>query len=131
MTNVYDKVRYPSMVHPGSHPARMSALAHLYGRPSAAWRCRVLEIGCGDGTNLLSLAAAAPQSQFVGFDLAESAIARGRAMAAAAGLTNLELSTNDILNAPQPLGEFDYVLAHGIYAWVPASIRDALMPLIG
>ena len=52
-------------------------------------------------------------------------------MAAAAGLTNLELSTNDILNAPQPLGEFDYVLAHGIYAWVPASIRDALMPLIG
>src|ERR1700704_5797557 len=77
MTNVYDKVRYPSMVHPGSHPARMSALAHLYGRPSApAWRCRVLEIGCGDGTNLLSLAAAAPQSQFVGFDLAESAIAR-------------------------------------------------------
>ena len=52
-------------------------------------------------------------------------------MAAAAGLTNLELSTNDILNAPQSLGEFDYVLAHGIYAWVPASIRDALMPLIG
>lgn len=132
MTNVYDEVRYPSVVHSGSHPARLSALACLYGRAAPpAWRCRVLEIGCGDGANLLSLAAAAPLSQFVGFDLAESAIAGGRAMAAAAGLGNLELSTMNILHVPDSLGEFDYVIAHGLYAWVPAAVREALMQLIG
>ncbi len=132
MTSAYDEVRYPSFLHPGTHPARLSALARLYGRTvPPAWHCRVLEVGCGEAANLLSLAAAAPQSQFVGFDLAETAIARGRALAAAAGLTNLELSAMDILDAPDSLGEFDYVIAHGLYAWVPAPVREALMLLIG
>ena len=79
----------------------------------------------------MSIAATAPRSQFVGFDLAETAIAKGRAMAVAAGLTNVELSVMDILEAPESLGEFDYIIAHGVYAWVPAPVRDAMMRLIG
>src|SRR5258708_40024885 len=132
MTNAYDQVHYPSNVHVDSHPTRLSALACLYGRPFApASHCRVLEIGCGDGANILSMAATAPQSSFVGFDYAETAVARGLTMAAAAGLTNVDISTMDILNAPESLGEFDYVIAHGVYAWVPPPVREALMRLIG
>ncbi|SRR5579871_17596 len=130
--NVYDQVRYPGAPQPSSHPARLSALARLYGRSFAPpSRCRVLEAGCGDGANLLSMAATAPQSRFVGFDLAETAIAQARATATAAGLTNVEFCVMDIKDVPESLGEFDYVIAHGVYAWVPASVRDALMRLIG
>src|SRR5215470_9556341 len=132
MTNSYDRVRYPSMVQEGLHPASLSVFACLLDRPFApASHCRVLEIGCGEGVNLLSIAATAPRSQFVGFDLAESAIATGRATAAAAELTNVEFSVMDILSAPDSLTEFDYIIAHGVYAWVPAPVRDAMMRLIG
>jgi SAM-dependent methyltransferase len=130
--NAYDQVRYPGAPQPSSHPAKLSALACLYGRSFASpSHCRVLEAGCGDGANLLSMAATAPQSRFVGFDLAETAIAQARATATAAGLTNVEFSVMDIEDAPESLGEFDYIIAHGIYAWVPAHIREALMRLIG
>lgn len=128
----YDQVRYPGTQQPTSHPTRMSTLAYLYGRKFASpSHCRVLELGCGDGTNLLSMAATAPQSQFVGLDLAESAIVEGRAMAIAAGLTNVELLVMDIKDVPSALGEFDYIVAHGVYAWVAAPVREALMSLIG
>ena len=128
----YDQIRYPSMVHESLHPARLSVFACLHDRPFApASRCRLLEIGCGDGMNLMSIAATAPQSQFVGFDLAGTTIATGRAMAAAAGLTNVELSVMNILNTPASMGEFDYIVAHGVYAWVTPPVREALMRLIG
>jgi SAM-dependent methyltransferase len=130
--NAYDHVRYPSAPQPTSHPASISALASLYGRRFASPSgCRVLEVGCGDGTNLLSMAVMAPRSQFVGFDLAESAIAEGRATAASAGLTNIDLTVMDIKDVPDSFGEFDYIIAHGVYAWVPAPVREALMRLIG
>jgi len=129
--NAYDRVRYPGVPQPSSHPATMGALACLYGRDFASpSRCRVLEVGCGDGANLLSMAATSPQSQFVGFDLAETAIAHARATADAAGLTNVELLVMDIRDASVSLGEFDYIIAHGVYAWVPAPVREALMLLI-
>src|SRR5215467_2892740 len=95
--NAYDRVRYPGLPQPSSHPATMGALACLYGRRFASpSRCRVLEIGCGDGANLLSMAATSPGSRFVGFDLAETAIAHARATARAAGLTNVAFSVMDI-----------------------------------
>src|SRR5579871_3283544 len=128
----YDQIRYPSTVQEGLHPASLSVFACLHGRPFARPSdCRVLEIGCGEGVNLMSIAATAPRSRCVGFDLAETAIATGRATAAAAGLANVELSVMDILKAPDEIGEFDYIIAHGVYAWVPAPVRDAMMRLIG
>jgi SAM-dependent methyltransferase len=132
VATAYDQVRYPSLVQEGLHPAAISVFACLHDLPFApASHCRVLEIGCGEGANLMSIAAAAPRSQLVGFDLAEMAIAKGQATAAAAKLSNVELSVMDILKAPESLGEFDYIIAHGVYAWVPAPVRDAMMRLIG
>ncbi|MBR0799369.1 class I SAM-dependent methyltransferase [Bradyrhizobium jicamae] len=132
MANAYDHVRYPSLVQEGLHPAAISVFACLHDLPFVpASDCRVLEIGCGEGANLMSIAATSPRSKLVGFDLAETAIANGRARAAAAKLANVEFSVMDILKAPDSLGEFDYIIAHGVYAWVPAPVREALMRLIG
>lgn len=108
-------------------------MAILHGlSPPPVETAHVLEIGCGDGMNLLAMAAAYPEAQFTGFDLAPTVIARGRARAAAAGLANVRLETLDILDAADALpGPFDYVIAHGVYAWVPEAARAALLAHIG
>jgi len=132
MTSAYDQVRYPTFAKTATHPARLGALGVLLGRRvSAPARCRVLEIGCGDGMNLLSMAATATESRFVGFDYCAPAIAEGLATARAAGIRNVELVEKNILDATPGLGNFDYIIAHGVYAWVPAPVRDAVMALIG
>jgi SAM-dependent methyltransferase len=134
MTTSYDLVAYPSAVFMQTDPERLAVIAHLHGLsapdPTTA---RVLEIGCGDGLNLLGFAAARPKATFHGFDLAASVIERGRALAEAAGLTNVTLEPMDILDAKSrfPAKSFDYVIAHGVYAWVPDNVREAVMALFG
>ena len=66
----YDRVTYPSAIFPRTHPDRLAVIALLHGlTPPDIARARTLEMGCGDGLNLCSLAAAHPQAQFEGFDL--------------------------------------------------------------
>jgi SAM-dependent methyltransferase len=94
--------------------------------PAPAGRCRVLELGCGDGGNLIPLALTLPESTFTGIDLAERAIEQGRAAVSALGLRNITLRQLDVMQA-SGLGEFDYILAHGLYSWVPPEVRDRLL----
>ena len=92
----------------------------------------MLEIGGGDGINLIAMAAAYPDAEFLSFDLAAAPVARGQAIIAASGLANICVIVGDILDLARTLeGPFDYVSAHGVYAWVPGAVRDALMALIG
>lgn len=89
--------------------------------------CRVLEIGCGDGGNLIPMALGLPDAEVVGIDLAEQPVARGTALARELGLDNVALKTLDIQDLPADLGTFDYVIAYGIYSWIPPKPRDALL----
>ena len=124
MADVYDEVAYPGSAFPDTHPDRLATIAHLHGlTPAQPDHSRVLELGCGDGANLLSLACALPDATFVGIDRAAAAIARGRANAEALGLTNLRLDAADLLDVPARVGEFDFIIAHGLFSWVPATVR--------
>ena len=130
----YDRVAYPSAIFPRTHPDRLAVIALLHGlTPPDIASARTLEMGCGDGLNLCSLAAAHPQAQFEGFDLSEVAISRGNELVTSAGLTNIKLSVLDALQASEcyAAASFDYVIAHGLYAWVPGSVREAVMALMG
>lgn len=131
--NMYDMVAFPSMATPASHPDHLAAIARLHGlSPPAVATARVLDIGGGDGINVLAMAEALPDARFLSIDLAERPVVRGRAIAAAAGITNVRIDVADILDAAQTLDEpFDYVIAHGVYAWTPRPVREALMALIG
>ena len=130
-TTLYDEVAYPGWPYRQTHPLRTSAIAALLGVPYAdPAACRVLEVGCGDAANLIPMALTAPGSQFTGFDLAEAPIARGRALAEALGLSNLRLQALDILEAGEGLGQFDYIVAHGVYSWVPEAVREGLVRLV-
>lgn len=129
----YDMVAYPTAIFPQTHPDRLGAIAQLHDlTAAAAGTARVLEVACGDAMNLLAMAVAAPEAEFTGFDLAPSVIARGQSLAAAAGLRNIQLEVRDLVEAARGLeGAFDYVIAHGLYAWVPEPVREALFSLIG
>ncbi len=127
----YDAVDYDCTAYPLTHPDRLRTIAQLFGVDAPALDgARVLEVGCGDGTNLLPLADSYAQTTFIGCDLAPRAIARGNALIAEAGLGNATLLNVDLRELPASLGSFDYVVAHGFYSWVPPEVRDALMHLI-
>src|SRR5205823_9706415 len=56
---------------------------------------RVADVACGTGHVLVLLARAFPESTFVGYDLDDGAIARARAEAGGAGLTNVTFEVRD------------------------------------
>ena len=49
-----------------------------HANAAPADHCRVLELGCSDGTNLIPMAATLPESRFVGIDLSERQISDGQ-----------------------------------------------------
>jgi 2-polyprenyl-3-methyl-5-hydroxy-6-metoxy-1,4-benzoquinol methylase len=56
----------------------------------------VLDVGCGSGRALISMAAAFPNSRFTGYDLSPVAIERARAHGSAAGLENVLFEARDV-----------------------------------
>ena len=130
----YDEVAYPTAVFAQATPDRLATVARLHGlKPPPIDRARVLEIGGGDAMNLIALGAAYPHTTCLSFDLSAKAVERGREWLAAAGIGNVEVRELDILDAAAGAieGEWDYVIAHGVYAWVPEPVRAAVMALIG
>jgi methyltransferase-like protein/SAM-dependent methyltransferase len=124
----YDEVLYPSLAHAGTHPDRLATIAALFGMPTAPIEeSRVLELGCGDGTNLIAMAYALPRSRFVGIDSAGTAIARGQRMIADLSLDNVELAQHDLTDFNRADEMFDYIIAHGVYSWVPDPVRERIL----
>jgi len=126
---LYDEIPYTSFPHSPSHPDQLATVAFLHClQPPAVNGCRVLELGCGAGANLLGMAYGLPGARLVGIDLAHGAIERARGDARTLGLRNVEFEVGDVRDAAvSGLGEFDYVIAHGLYAWIDQPAREALM----
>jgi SAM-dependent methyltransferase len=102
-------------------------VATLFGlQPPSPAACRLLELGCGDGGNLVPMAYALPASAFTGIDLSATALARAQALCDELALENVTLRRAD-LTALRELGTFDYVIAHGVYSWVQPAAREALL----
>jgi SAM-dependent methyltransferase len=129
---VYDEVRYSNYPYAQTHPDRLAAIAGLHGLSAPDPRtARVLELGCGAGGNLLAMAVATPGLSALGVDLAASVIEEARSAVAEIGIGNLELRQGDIAQLTEgQLGEFDYVIAHGVYAWIPEPLRDRLLAAV-
>jgi methyltransferase-like protein len=128
--SLYDRVPYPGYPYAQTDPDRLATLATLFGLdPPTLETCRVLELGCGDGSNLLSLAVSYPDASFLGVDASRAAIARSRALVAALRLSNVTLEAGALERMRPTPGAFDYVIAHGVYSWVAASVRDRLLAL--
>ena len=124
----YDIVPLMSQPIPQAHPGRLAALAVLFGRdPAPIDRCRVLEIGCGDGGNLVSLAQGMPQASLVGLDLSERHIAMARTMAEAVGTDNIVWFEGDIKDFDQPDESFDYIICRDVFTRVDRETQTAIL----
>jgi len=128
----YDEMVYEGRSYTKSHPDRLASVAALHGmRPQPIADCRVLELGCGDGTNLIPMAYRLRDSEFVGVDLSGVTIEMGLAAVRELGLSNIELRHQDILELGPELGRFDYIIAHGLYSWVPPEVREKILSIFG
>jgi SAM-dependent methyltransferase len=125
----YDDFPYPGYPHAEAHPSRLAAIGRLRGMlPQNVEACRVLELGCGDGTHLIMLAEQFPGSVFIGVDTSAS-IDKGRALIAALPLDNIRLYRMDVRDVAAQFGTFDYVVAEGVYSWVPQMIRRRILAI--
>lgn len=123
----YDELPYPCGGHEQTHPAHLATLATLFGlRTAPLQTCRVLELGCGDGSNLIPMALSMPQATFVGVDLSRRQIEMGQAEVQQLGLSNLSLRHQDLMQFGEGEQPFDFIIAHGIYSWVPTPVRSKI-----
>lgn len=89
---------------------------------------RILELGCGSASRLITHANANPLSVAIGVDIDEEVILRGQQHAAGLECGNVELfvaGLGDLL-AVNP-GEFDYIIIHQTFAFLGNQERDALL----
>lgn len=123
-----DKIAYVAQPHFYTSPIRIRAAAHLYGVETPALdRARVLELGCGNGGNLLPFALAYPGSTAVGIDLWTEPIQQGNGQIHDLALKNLSLHALPFTSIDQSIGQFDYIIVHDAFTWAPSAIREAIL----
>jgi SAM-dependent methyltransferase len=129
--NPYDQLAYRCAPIEWTAPDRLAVASLLHGGPRPARnRYRVLELGCGNGANLIPLAYYRPQADFVGIDGARTQVDIAQSRCSELGLKNIDIHHTDFLEADAILtGYFDYIIAHGILSWVDGVTRHTLLEL--
>lgn len=125
----YEAIPYLGSAVPSACPDAIAVRAAWCGGSVSPVRgVRVAELGCGDGANLLPLAFYDRSSSYVGIDASPGHLDRARAVAQRIGLQNVDWVLRDVRNlGPTDCGPYDFVIAHGIYSWVPEDARDAIL----
>lgn len=122
---------YKTFARKETHPARMGALARLSGIEAAdSNECRVLELGCGNGGNIIPMALANPRSTYVGIDRERGLIETGRQICSDLGLGNIELIAADIAEYQPEASAFDYIICHGVYSWVSSDLQRRILEVV-
>jgi SAM-dependent methyltransferase len=107
--------------------ATLSGFAAPRRDPGFSW----CELGCGPGMAPIIFAATHPEGVFHGVDVMPDHIARGSAVARQAGLNNLTFHALDFAAATAlDLPKFDYITAHGVYAWIDEAAAASMRGFI-
>jgi methyltransferase-like protein/cyclopropane fatty-acyl-phospholipid synthase-like methyltransferase len=128
--DTYDEVPYPGGTYRNTHPCHLAMVARMCGiTPTPPRHCRVLELGCSMGANLIPMAQDLPDSEFVGIDLSSRQVKEGQAVIEELGLKNIELRHLSISDVDASVGKFDYIICHGVYSWVPPEVQKAILDI--
>lgn len=124
----YDEVPYLAPSFANTYPDALGVAAILRGLDAPPLRgARVLELGCGRGANLVPMAWSMPDAELVGVDLSRRQIETALERAAAAGTSNVAFHAMDLRDVDDSFGAFDFVIAHGLFSWVPRDVQEALL----
>lgn len=123
----YDRLPYRSVPYQQTQPTHLAGIAALFGlSPPPPERARVLELGCASGGNIIPLAARFPAATFSGLDLSQRQVEDGKQRIATLGLTNIDIRQGDIATFDFKGQQFDYIVCHGVYSWIPPEAQDAV-----
>lgn len=127
-TNTYDQTPYESYPYSHTRPENLKAIAHIFGLETPSLEtARILELGCASGGNMINHAIHYPKAKFVGVDLSDVQIDIGNKQIQALGLKNIELKAISITDINKSFGEFDYIICHGVFSWVPDNVCEAIL----
>lgn len=128
-SSAYDAVSYQGAVVPNSSTGHL-ALCSLWphGPRPLTQRFVLTELGCGDGANLLPLAFYNHEATFIGIDSCAAAIHCVQEGVSRLGLENIHFVQEDVRTLEQSdFRSSDYIIAHGLYSWVPKKARQAIL----
>ncbi len=132
LSDSYNETPYQSHPFPQTAPEHLRAVAALFGITTVpVEHARILELGCASGGNLIPVAVRFPHAQIIGVDISSAHIAEGQATITRLGLKNISLQHNDLTNIKKSFGEFDYIISHGVYSWVPPEVQTAMLRICG
>ncbi len=121
----YQKYPFVARPTPNKHPDFNRLRVELAGFETEPWNS-LLEIGCGQGSYLISLAWFNPSKTFIGIDSDQAAIETASKTAKDLGLSNIKFKAVELEHF-EVSKKFDVVLAYGVYSWIPTSSREKLL----
>lgn len=128
----YEETPYRDQVFDGLDLARLLGIGRLFQlgpKDSSAEGLRVLDLACASGAHIRSQAALYPSVQFKGIDFSSSEVEAGTKAIAESGLDNVEIQLADLRSVDIAEGEYDLVLCHGAFSWVPDEVKERIFEL--
>ncbi|MFM8803382.1 MAG: methyltransferase regulatory domain-containing protein, partial [Planctomycetia bacterium] len=124
-------VAYIPGFYPQMSPVALRYVATLNGvvPPETGGGFRFLELGCGFGRCVTTLAAAHPRGECVGVAVNPDHTAAVARDIAAGELSNARIITADFGHLPEDVGSFDFIALHGVYSWVAPSVREEILAI--
>ncbi|WP_350332968.1 class I SAM-dependent methyltransferase [Coralliovum pocilloporae] len=125
---------YIARYFPGQSPSMMALSACTNGIPLSMPnpRFRYLELGCGNGLGIATLAASFPRGIFHAVDINPVHIDNGERLKEKAGLKNLffhEADFSEVIGQ-RDIRPFDHISLHGVYSWVGEPTRRHIRQII-
>lgn len=128
----YDEIPYESFPITETHPDRLAVIGRLFGlHPPDPASARMLELGCAAGGNLLPIAYHLPDTRCTGVELSREQALQGAERCRLLDLDNAEILHADILQLPLDGEPYDYIIAHGVFSWVPTQVQEHILALCG
>lgn len=127
------EVAYTNRYYEQLSPLVLNYIAGLNGvAPRDLSSFSYCELGCGGAVSLLVHAGAYPSGKFLGIDPAQDQIQQAADLAKAAQLDNLLLYPETVASASGKsfTKGFDFIALHGLYSWVPDSVRKDIHQFI-
>ncbi len=129
----YDLVPYPGVSIPPTRPDRIALASWREGGPVPRLDApNVLEVGCGDGANVLGLAFYRRSSSWLGVDASRRHIETAQAGVAALDLdpARVRFLHADVGESGwEPAQPLDLIIAHGFFSWVNDATADRFLTL--